>query len=219
MKRILTKSDKKALIIEREKAILESFVKTFNSIKRKDEEKLNEGKLTNFVAGLGLAAASCVGTSCKKENTGIGFDIKTQYTVTNTQTGEIKYGNKTSQGYAYDKTPTPEQLVILIAYQNIENETRFSSQRDKADFLLSGLELKEVPYYVEQGTNGVSITNDEFYGKALNFLKNNPALLQKELDELKSNGNHPILLGQNLINFDANSILNNPNNKFKSKSW
>ena len=212
-KLLLNEGERKAIILEREKSIVESFFNVFNSIKRKDEENLNEGKLGNFVAGLGMAAASCVGTGCKKESSGVGFDIKTNYTITNTQTGEVKNGSKTSQGYSYDKKPTPEQLAILTAYQNIENETRFSSQRDKADFLLSNLELKEVPYYVEQGTNGKSITSDGFYAKALNFLQNNPNLFQKELDELKSSGKQTYWLGQSLDNFDATSILNNPNNK------
>jgi hypothetical protein len=209
----LTERERKAIIIEREKLIVDSFFKVFNSIKRENDENLNEGKLGNFVAGLGMAAASCVGTGCKKEHTGTGFDIKTQYTITNTQTGEVKNGSKTSQGYAYDKKPTPEQLAILVAYQNIENERKLSNQRDTADFLLSNLELKEVPYYVEQGTNGVSITTDKFYAKAFNFLKDNPDLFQKELDELKLNGKQTNWLGQPLYNFDATSILYNPNNK------
>jgi hypothetical protein len=44
MKKIfLTESERKALIIEREKAIINNFAKTFNSIKRIDENEINEG--------------------------------------------------------------------------------------------------------------------------------------------------------------------------------
>ncbi len=39
---ILTESDKKAIISAKEKAIIESFAKTFNSIKRIDENEINE---------------------------------------------------------------------------------------------------------------------------------------------------------------------------------
>jgi len=49
MKKILTESQRKALITEREQAIIESFAKTFNSIKRIDENEL--GYQTN---GAGL---------------------------------------------------------------------------------------------------------------------------------------------------------------------
>jgi hypothetical protein len=43
MKKIfLTESERKALIIEREKAIINNFAKIFNSIKRIDENKINE---------------------------------------------------------------------------------------------------------------------------------------------------------------------------------
>jgi hypothetical protein len=44
MKKILlTESEKKAIISAKEKAIMESFAKTFNSIKRIDENEINEG--------------------------------------------------------------------------------------------------------------------------------------------------------------------------------
>ena len=43
MKKIfLTESERKAIIIEREKAIIANFAKTFNSIKRIDENEINE---------------------------------------------------------------------------------------------------------------------------------------------------------------------------------
>ena len=41
MKKILNESQKRALVLEREKAILENFTKTFNKIKRIDENELN----------------------------------------------------------------------------------------------------------------------------------------------------------------------------------
>ena len=41
-KLILTESDKKKIILAKEKAIMESFAKTFNSIKRLDENEINE---------------------------------------------------------------------------------------------------------------------------------------------------------------------------------
>ena len=40
--KILNKSEKKALITEREQAIINSFAKTFNSIKRVDENEVNQ---------------------------------------------------------------------------------------------------------------------------------------------------------------------------------
>jgi hypothetical protein len=42
MKKILNESQKRALILEREKAIVENFSKTFNKIKRIDENEVNE---------------------------------------------------------------------------------------------------------------------------------------------------------------------------------
>lgn len=42
MKKFLNESDKKNIISEKEKMIIESFAKTFNKIKRIDESKLNE---------------------------------------------------------------------------------------------------------------------------------------------------------------------------------
>ena len=39
---ILTESDRKQILADKEKAILESFAKTFNKIKRTDETKINE---------------------------------------------------------------------------------------------------------------------------------------------------------------------------------
>ena len=41
-KKFLTESDRKAIISDKEKAILESFAKTFNKIKRIDENRINE---------------------------------------------------------------------------------------------------------------------------------------------------------------------------------
>jgi hypothetical protein len=41
-KKFLTESDRKAIIADKEKAILESFAKTFNKIKRIDENNINE---------------------------------------------------------------------------------------------------------------------------------------------------------------------------------
>ena len=44
MKKILlNESEKKAVILDREKAIVENFAKTFNKIKRIDEVEMNEG--------------------------------------------------------------------------------------------------------------------------------------------------------------------------------
>lgn len=48
---------KKLLQEQREKAIIESFAKTFNSIKRIDEEQIDEINIGKGLATLGLAAA------------------------------------------------------------------------------------------------------------------------------------------------------------------
>lgn len=42
MKKFLTEADKKKIISDKEKAIIESFAKTFNKIKRIDENQINE---------------------------------------------------------------------------------------------------------------------------------------------------------------------------------
>tara|TARA_R110000782_G_scaffold21299_1_gene57299 strand:- start:3790 stop:4344 length:555 start_codon:yes stop_codon:yes gene_type:complete len=47
-KLILTESEKKAIISQREKAIMENFTKTFNSIKRIDENEVNELDLGSY---------------------------------------------------------------------------------------------------------------------------------------------------------------------------
>jgi hypothetical protein len=125
----------------------------------------------------------------------------------------VKHSYKTSQGYSFGEKPTPEQLAILTAFQNIQNEKRLSNQRDKVDFLLSTLEIKEVPSHLVQVIKSKNITNDEFYSRAFNYLKDNPSLFQKELDEIKISGKQPYWLGQTLNNFDAMSILNNPINQ------
>lgn len=53
---------KKLLEEQREKAIIESFAKTFNKIKRVDEEKIDEINIAKGLASLGIAAASIAGT-------------------------------------------------------------------------------------------------------------------------------------------------------------
>ena len=50
-KLILNESDKKVIISAREKAIMESFAKTFNSIKRIDENEIKEYDNYNYPAG------------------------------------------------------------------------------------------------------------------------------------------------------------------------
>jgi hypothetical protein len=44
-KEFLTEAKRKAIIFDKEKAILESFVKTFNKIKRIDENELDMGEI------------------------------------------------------------------------------------------------------------------------------------------------------------------------------
>jgi hypothetical protein len=59
MKKILlTESDKKHILTEREQAIIDKFAQTFNSIKRIDENEVNEINFKNLAAGamMGLGA-------------------------------------------------------------------------------------------------------------------------------------------------------------------
>lgn len=44
-KEFLTEADKKAIVADKEKAIIESFAKTFNKIKRIDENELDMGEI------------------------------------------------------------------------------------------------------------------------------------------------------------------------------
>jgi len=51
---LLNESEKKAIILEREKAIVDNFAKTFNSIKRIDENEVNEiGSMSNYEGNRG----------------------------------------------------------------------------------------------------------------------------------------------------------------------
>lgn len=53
-KEFLTESKRKAIIADKEKAILESFAKTFNKIKRIDENEINEiGSMSNYEGNRG----------------------------------------------------------------------------------------------------------------------------------------------------------------------
>ncbi len=51
-KEFLTEAKRKAIIAEKEKAILESFAKTFNKIKRIDENRINENENINTLANI-----------------------------------------------------------------------------------------------------------------------------------------------------------------------
>ena len=55
-KQFLTESDRKQIILNKEKAILESFAKTFNSIKRIDENELDEVLTKQITTGTGWDA-------------------------------------------------------------------------------------------------------------------------------------------------------------------
>jgi hypothetical protein len=50
-KQFLNESDRKQILADKEKAILENFAKTFNSIKRIDEFELKEYDNYNYPAG------------------------------------------------------------------------------------------------------------------------------------------------------------------------
>jgi hypothetical protein len=53
MKKILlTESEKKAIILEKEKSIIANFAKTFNTIKRIDENELNESNIEAYVQNI-----------------------------------------------------------------------------------------------------------------------------------------------------------------------
>jgi hypothetical protein len=53
---ILTESDKKQILAQKEKAILESFAKTFNSIKRINEDEVDEALTKQITTGTGWDA-------------------------------------------------------------------------------------------------------------------------------------------------------------------
>lgn len=54
MKKILNESEKKALILEREEAIIKSFAKTFNSIKRINENDIEDYELASRSVEYGI---------------------------------------------------------------------------------------------------------------------------------------------------------------------
>jgi hypothetical protein len=234
----LTEAEKKAIIVEREKSIVESFFKVFNSIKRKDEEILNEGKLSNFVSGLGMAAASCVGTGCKKYNNVFSFNIhrKTVNAIKaepnspnshQTQVGKdyvwVKDTlDRTQSGVAssfsfYEK-PTSEQLSVIISYMNRREEIKFSNyNRTRVGEKFFTLDLINTDIN-QRGENSSEstynrITSSDYYREAYGYYSQNPEQLQRELDEFKNSTTKPVWFDETLSNFNAESILNNPENK------
>src|SRR5205809_8086203 len=65
---ILTESDKKELLSEREQAIINNFAKTFNSIKRIDESEVNEVNFKNLAAGAMMGLGTLAGGNAQAQD-------------------------------------------------------------------------------------------------------------------------------------------------------
>jgi hypothetical protein len=64
-KTFLTESVRKQILADKEKAILESFAKNFNKIKRSEEDEVNEGWGTNLAAGLAATVGGLGGAQAQ----------------------------------------------------------------------------------------------------------------------------------------------------------
>ena len=117
---VLTESDRKKIISEREKAIVESFAKTFNKIKRLDESDVNESKYdrSNLDPSHPLYGASdeeldTVAHAMKKENEVIDEGLLTEDRIDDFFTFLAKDPNNKSMASAYYTAPVTMNKTII----------------------------------------------------------------------------------------------------------
>lgn len=108
MKKILlTESEKKAIQIVKENAIINSFAKEFNKIKRVGENKLNEGWKTNLAAGLATAVSGIQAqNSTSSETNSIGKEIQ--------QTKQIKSDTNVADPYNVNRDNSIWRTIPIV---------------------------------------------------------------------------------------------------------
>lgn len=128
MKKIfLTEADRKKIISDREKAIVESFAKTFNSIKRIDENEINEDNSLDVNEVL-----------TKQVTTGTGWDTKTK-TV---QQGNLELNSYSKQLYQLFKKEGANPALLSgkgVANQQTKNNVVITAWDDELKILIQNV--------------------------------------------------------------------------------
>ena len=146
---ILTEADKKKIVSEKEKAIIESFAKTFNKIKRIDENEITGEPDENELHGVNPNNYLHRG-----ENPTLYQHIKVTYTddtKTKVEGREMLYLSKL---YAFDG---PTKPIMKYDYNN--NELNLNSRQIIRPIKMGEMDLMLAKYAVE---NKPSTTQNNF---------------------------------------------------------
>ena len=129
-KEFLTEAKRKAIILEKEKAIIESFAKTFNKIKRIDENEISEDN----------------------------FQTQDNENTTPMIMGDLEY--KILEGYLEAAIWTEEEQLDGASINDLSDEARKSANNDviifieKAGDLLEGLDGAQIGHDLWLTRNG-----------------------------------------------------------------
>lgn len=130
---------KKLLEEQREKAIIESFAKTFNKIKRLDEEEIDEINIAKGLASLGIAAASIAGNP-----------NKTMAQTTDPKQVSLKHSDKDINNITTLPDDKAAELLLYSFRQNPFSADEWSKQNRNNQKLFAILK-KLVDYQMNTG--------------------------------------------------------------------
>lgn len=130
---------KKLFEEQREKAIIESFAKTFNKIKRVEEEEIDEINIAKGLASLGIAAASIAGTP-----------DNTMAQTTDPKQVSLKYSDKNINNITTLPDDKAAELLLYSFRQNPFSADKWGKQNRNNQKLFSILK-KLVDYQMNTG--------------------------------------------------------------------